>query len=70
MFTEEVGASLPATLVLTPEQFCPPTMQLANYAGQFVTSKRRILKRAYEKYEYLDGILTADAQHWIHGQPK
>jgi hypothetical protein len=62
MFTEEVGASLPATPLLTPE--------LANYAGQFVTSKRRILKRAYEKYEYLDGILTADAQHWVHGQPK
>lgn len=48
-------------------QFCPPDKpQLANYAGQFVVSRQRIMNRGYNKYKYLREMLTAPLGHWIH----
>lgn len=48
------------------DSFCPPTGQLASYAGQFVVSRRRILRNRYEKYLNLRNLLEAPIEHWIH----
>ncbi|MBW0510066.1 hypothetical protein O181_049781 [Austropuccinia psidii MF-1] len=48
------------------ESFCPPSGQLASYAGQFLVSKKRIMKHGYSKYLKLKEILEAPSQHWIH----
>ncbi|KAA1113410.1 hypothetical protein PGT21_030847 [Puccinia graminis f. sp. tritici] len=46
--------------------FCPPTGQLASYAGQFVVSKARILSNRYEQYLNMRRLLEAPKEHWIH----
>ncbi|KAG0146758.1 hypothetical protein CROQUDRAFT_500119 [Cronartium quercuum f. sp. fusiforme G11] len=54
--------------VMFYETFCPPTGQLASYAGQFVVSKKRILRNSYTKYDKLKKILEAPLEHWIHSE--
>ncbi|WAR60630.1 hypothetical protein PtB15_9B569 [Puccinia triticina] len=46
--------------------FCPPTGQLASYAGQFVVSRRRILANSYTQYGQMRALLEAPTGHWIH----
>ncbi|KAI9624520.1 hypothetical protein KEM48_008846 [Puccinia striiformis f. sp. tritici PST-130] len=48
--------------------FCPPTGQLASYAGQFVVSKKRILSKRYEQYSKMRELLEAPKDHWIHSE--
>lgn len=75
MFREEVSSSLSAasdggSLVLLANshrsQFCPPTLQLSAWAGQFIVSRQRILANSRSKYETLLNSLQAPMHHWIH----
>ncbi|GAA6062677.1 hypothetical protein JCM10212_002500 [Sporobolomyces blumeae] len=45
---------------------CPPGGQTMAWSGQFVVSKRRILANSYDKYAYVDGLMSAPLGHWIH----
>lgn len=36
------------------------------WSAQFVVSRRRILANPYNSYLYLDNLLSAPADHWIH----
>lgn len=55
------------SLTLLPHcQFCPPTLQLSAWAGQFIVSRQRILANSLSKYETLLNSLQAPMHHWIH----
>ncbi|ORY69277.1 hypothetical protein BCR35DRAFT_269785 [Leucosporidium creatinivorum] len=50
------------------EEFCPPTLQLSAWAGQFIVSRNRILANSLSKYETLLNTLQAPMHHWVHDE--
>ncbi|GAA5830759.1 hypothetical protein JCM5353_008305 [Sporobolomyces roseus] len=47
-------------------RLCEPGGQTMAWSAQFVVSRRRILANPYNSYLYLDALLSAPANHWIH----
>ncbi|GAA6017161.1 hypothetical protein JCM11491_001839 [Sporobolomyces phaffii] len=45
---------------------CAPGGQTMAWSAQFLVSRDRILANAYHKYAYVDELMSAPADHWIH----
>lgn len=50
-------------------RFCPEEVALT-FMGQFIVSAKRIHSRSLETYRYLQTILEADSEHFIHKDPQ
>ncbi|GAA5935042.1 uncharacterized protein JCM15063_003134 [Sporobolomyces koalae] len=47
-------------------QLCAPGGQTMAWSAQFIVSRDRILANDYEKYAYVDELMSAPEGHWIH----
>lgn len=59
---------IPQLYVLFNERLCPPEGLLLTFKGQFVVSRKRILRNTREKYIYIRSLLD-NMTHFVHDDP-
>ena len=43
---------------------------ILSFNGHFIVSRKRILARSRETYQYLQSLVDAPGEHWIHSEPE